>query len=403
MKQKKCKDQTNFSPTAVFSIGRDFRNANGNIPYNMTNDYMFRAVLQSDNKALRGLICSLLHLAESEVKAVEITNPIILGEAVRDKEFRLDINVIMNNAVLINMEMQITNKLNWEDRSVMYLCRSFDQLNRGQDYREARPAVHIGFLDYTLFDEYPEFYASYKLINVKNHQKYSDNLTLYVVDLSCIDLATDEDKRYHIHDWACLFKAVTWEELKMIASKDEYLKEAAQTIFRMSADDEIRKRCRDREEYYQDLRNYERKIEQDRKEHEEDLRNYERKIEQDRKEHEEDLRNYERKIAEKEEEIERDRKEHEENLLNYERKIEQDRKEHEEDLRNYERKIAEIERDRKEHEENLRNYERKIEQTVRDYEKRVDEYERSRKEQADEMERLRMEIERLKGEREKGK
>ncbi|MDE6213682.1 MAG: PD-(D/E)XK nuclease family transposase, partial [Lachnospiraceae bacterium] len=92
----------------------------------------------------------------------------------------------------------------------------------------------------------PEFYASYKLINIKNYQKYSDSLTLYVVDLSHINLATEEDKRYHINEWAELFKATTWEEIRMIASKDEYLKEAAQTMFRMSADDLIRKRCRDR-------------------------------------------------------------------------------------------------------------------------------------------------------------
>lgn len=298
MKQNEKNDQTKFSPTEISSLDKAFRYANGDILYNMTNDYMFRAVLQTNNKVLRGLICSLLHLAESEVKVVEITNPIILGEAVRDKEFRLDINVVMNNSILINLEMQITNKLNWENRSIMYLCRSYDQLNRGQDYREARLAIHISFLDYTLFDEYPEFYASYKLINVKNHQKYSDNITLYVVDLSRIDLATEEDKRYHINDWASLFKAVTWEELKMTASKDEYLKEAAQTIFRMSADEEIRKRCRDREEYYQDLRNYERKIEQDRKEHEEDLRNYERKIARVTKEKERAVRDYEKAAIE---------------------------------------------------------------------------------------------------------
>lgn len=54
----------------------------------------------------------------------------------------------------------------------------------------------------------------------------------------------------------------------MLASKDEYLQEASETIFRMSADELVRKRCLDREEYYQDLRNYERKIEQDRIEHE---------------------------------------------------------------------------------------------------------------------------------------
>lgn len=285
------------------------QDASGPLPYGMTNDYMFRAVLQSNNKVLRGLICSLLHLSEPTVASVEITNPVILGEAVTDKEFRLDINVILNNHTLINLEMQIANRLNWRERSVMYLCRSFDRLNRGQDYLDAKPAIHIGFLDYTLFEEHPEFHASYKLINVKNYQIYSDSLTLHVIDLSRIDLATDEDKKYRINEWAMLFKATTWEEIKMLASKDEYLKEASETIFRMSADDLVRKRCRDREEYYQDLRSYERKIELDRIEHEQDLRNYERKIEQDRIEHEQDKKNYETALAEREAQIQQLREE----------------------------------------------------------------------------------------------
>lgn len=46
----------------------------------------------------------------------------------------------------------------------------------------------------------------------------------------------------------------------MRASKDKNLYEASDTIFRLSADSLIRKQCRDREEYYQDLRNYERVI-----------------------------------------------------------------------------------------------------------------------------------------------
>lgn len=58
----------------------------------------------------------------------------------------------------------------------------------------------------------------------------------------------------------------------MLASTNEYFQEASDTIFHMSADDLVRKRCRDREEYYQDLRNYEKKIELDRLEHEQDLK-----------------------------------------------------------------------------------------------------------------------------------
>ena len=236
------------------------QDARGPIPYNMTNDYMFRAVLQMNNYVLRGLVCSLLHLPEAEVVSAEITNPIILGKSIEGKEFRLDINVRLNNNTLINLEMQVVNKLNWANRSILYLCRSFDQLNHGQDYGEALPAIHIGFLDYTLFNEQPEFYAIHKLMNVKNYHVYSDNFTLGVVDLSRIDLATEEDKKYYIDYWAKLFKASTWEEIIMLASENKYLSEASNTIFQLSADEQIRKQCRDREEYYQDLRNYERVI-----------------------------------------------------------------------------------------------------------------------------------------------
>ena len=67
------------------NLNIDFQNATGNIPFNMTNDYMFRAVLQKNNKVLRGLICSLLHLKEEDVYSVTITNPIILGDALEDR------------------------------------------------------------------------------------------------------------------------------------------------------------------------------------------------------------------------------------------------------------------------------------------------------------------------------
>ena len=59
-----------------------FLEAKGTIEYNMTNDYMFRAVLQKNNYVLKGLISSLLHIPIEEIKSVEITNPIVLGNAI---------------------------------------------------------------------------------------------------------------------------------------------------------------------------------------------------------------------------------------------------------------------------------------------------------------------------------
>lgn len=48
----------------------------------------------------------------------------------------------------------------------------------------------------------------------------------------------------------------------MIAEKDKDIEEAARLLLQFCTDEQVRKLCRDREEYYQDLRNYEREVEQ---------------------------------------------------------------------------------------------------------------------------------------------
>lgn len=238
-----------FETTSSFPK-QSFETASGKIDFPFTNDYMFRVILQSNKRILKALICSLLHMSSDEIQSVEIKNPIELGKRIENKDFILDIAVLLNNHHSIDLEMQVQNQLNWEERSLCYLCRTFDQLNHGQDYSEAKPAIHIGFLDFTPFPEYPEFYATYRMKNLKNQHIYSDKFTLSVLSLSQIDKATTEDKHYHIDDWARLLKATTWEELKMIAKKDDALREASENLYTMNADDTVRWQCWARQDYY---------------------------------------------------------------------------------------------------------------------------------------------------------
>lgn len=90
------------------------------------------------------------------------------------------------------------------------------------------------------------------MLNVKNNAKYSDKFILSVVNLRHIDLATEEDKKYQIDKWAALFKATTWEEIKMIAGKDEYLNEAASELYKRLADLAVLEEYEARERYYRD-------------------------------------------------------------------------------------------------------------------------------------------------------
>ncbi len=224
--------------------------ATGPLEYGLTNDYLFRALMQENNKALKGLVSSLLHLNPSKISSAVISNPITLGVSLGTKTFFLDVKVILNNHVSINLEMQVVNAGNWAERSLSYLCRSFDQLYKGQKYTAAKPVIHIGLLNFTLFPHYPEFYATYKLMNVKNHMIYSDKFRLSVLDLNQIHMATAEDQQHLIDQWAKLFKATTWEEIKMLATKNEYFREASQTLFQLSAEENIRLQCEAQEEFY---------------------------------------------------------------------------------------------------------------------------------------------------------
>ncbi len=232
------------------SISPVLASAKGPVSIPLTNDYLFRAMLQNNNYVLKGLISALLHLSPNNIDSIKINNPIELGSSVDDKTFFLDIILIMNNQTIINLEMQVINEHNWPERSLSYLCRSFDHLNTGEAYQNVKPVIQIGLLDFTLFPDHPEFYAAYKFINVKNNSIYSDKMQLYVLDLTCIHLASEEDKLHQIDYWAALFKATTWEEIKLLAQKNEFIQSASETIYSLSQTENIRLQCLAREDYF---------------------------------------------------------------------------------------------------------------------------------------------------------
>ena len=226
----------------------EWRHANGKIAYGMTNDYMFRMVLQSNNNVLKGIISSMMHVPSDTITTVEIANPIELGKYIEDKDYVLDIKVKLNDNSIINLEMQVADLGNWQNRSLSYLCRTFENVQKGEDYNSAIPVTHIGFLDYDLFPDELEFYSTYMLQNVETGKIYNSKFRLSVLSLNQIKLATKEDKKWHIDEWARLFKATTWEELKMIAEKDKVYSEAANSIYVQNSDETIRAMCEARQE-----------------------------------------------------------------------------------------------------------------------------------------------------------
>ena len=97
---------------------------------------------------------------------------------------------------------------------------------------------------------------------MKNHHVFSDKFVLNVLDLTQIELATDEDRQCEIDYWARLFKAKTWEDLRMVVEKNKYMRAAAEEMYERNADETIREKCRAREEYYRHQRWIQKQLEE---------------------------------------------------------------------------------------------------------------------------------------------
>ena len=227
--------------------------AEGSIAITLRNDLMFHHVMQTSNSALRALICATKGLKSSEIKDVAVKNPIEIDESVSN-EIILDVLVTLNNDENIDIELQLYYDKDWIRRSLLYLCRTYDSSMTISDenerkYEKLKATTLIAIIDKNVCFNSDEFYSHYCMINTKTHAKYSSLLNINVLNLSQIELATNEDINSGLTGWAQLFNARNWEDVNTIVSDFPFLKEVAIIMYEANADIKSRSLMRAHEEY----------------------------------------------------------------------------------------------------------------------------------------------------------
>ncbi len=214
---------------------------------------MFKAVLQRNQTALKGLLCALLHMRMEEIVVVRIQNPIEIGGMIDEKKMMLDLKLELNDSRILDIEMQVVDEGNWSERSLAYLCRAFDQLEKGDKYLDVKETIHIGILNFTPQGFPEKLYLEYYFYNLDTAHKYSDKMSIRVLQLNQLKKELDEQIRPEIYNWAQLFKAETWEEMRMLAERDESIKECIFTYKELTADEKARMQSEARDDYYRRL------------------------------------------------------------------------------------------------------------------------------------------------------
>jgi predicted transposase/invertase (TIGR01784 family) len=183
------------------------------LDYTFTYDTLFKMLFVRRPDLLRRLVAAVLDIAPENMEELQITNPEIPPQGVRDKFCRLDINMVVNGDK-VSLEVQISNGGDYRDRSLYYWAREFSSaLEAGGRYSELPRVVIISILDFMLFDCH-EYHSEFKLLESARHECLTQKILLHYLEVR--KLPETVDGQNELEALLSLFKAKTEEDLKRL-------------------------------------------------------------------------------------------------------------------------------------------------------------------------------------------
>ena len=108
------------------------------------------------------------------------------------------------------------------------------QLKKGDSYDKLRKCIHVSILDFSWFDD-DLYYHTVHLYDDCKKECYSDLLELQFLELKKLPPEAQSEKG--ILRWMRFLHGKNRKEFEYMAEKDEYIREAYDTLVKMSADE----------------------------------------------------------------------------------------------------------------------------------------------------------------------
>ena len=197
-------------------------------------DFCFKELMEFE-EVRQGFIAAVLGIEPEEVIKTELLPTHLRVRHNKDKLGILDVRVILNGDVQLDMEIQVAKFLFWRERSLFYLSKMYsDVILTGEGYHVLGKCIHVGILDFILFEEDEEFYSCFHMWEDKRRRKYSDKFEIHIVELPT--LAEHEYPETALLKWAKFLNAEKKEEFEMAAKTDPHIRKAYEQLLHMSED-----------------------------------------------------------------------------------------------------------------------------------------------------------------------
>lgn len=224
--------------------------------YTLKNDILFKALFgkEGNEKYLKSFLEALFGLAIYEI---EIITEYTLEQLTKEeKGGRLDVLARINHSIYVNIELQIRDEKNIEERTLYYASRLLtEKSQKGEKYEELDNVIMVNILDYELLG-FNEFVSDTVTV-INKHREYETikNQKFYYIELPKFR-KSNIDINDPLNQWLALIDN-NEEMIKMAMVKNKTIKEAKEELDKLTADPKMRGiiKLRDKWErdYYNDI------------------------------------------------------------------------------------------------------------------------------------------------------
>ena len=220
--------------------------------FNLKNDIIFTAFFaRKGNEEF--LIDFLQSILKIEIKKIKIREEVNLEKlSVGEKGGRLDIQAELNEGTIVNIEMQMKNLHNIENRTTLYGAKVLAREEaRGKNYNDIKNVIMINILNYEL-TEFKE-YISETVVVLDKHREYEiiKGMKWYFIELPKFRKAHPnmDDK---LNQWLAFIDDNDRGKIKMAEKKNKTIEKARKEMAYLTGDEEIRRLAELREKWEMD-------------------------------------------------------------------------------------------------------------------------------------------------------
>lgn len=219
---------------------------------NLKNDIVFKAFFSRKGNE-EFLIDFLEALLKIKIKEIQIREEVNLEQlAVYEKGGRLDLQALLDNGVIVNIELQLRNEYNIEQRTTYYSSKVISrETERGADYEDIKKVIMINILNYNIlnFSEY----ISETAIVLDKHREYEvlKGIKWYFIELPKFR-KSNPDMNEKLNQWLAVIDDSDRGMIRVAEEKNETLKKARVEMNYLTGDEEVRRLAELREKWEMD-------------------------------------------------------------------------------------------------------------------------------------------------------